>query len=111
MSFSPVREIKSLQNGPVKCLFDDVGKFDVFRRDRPATGINYGGQRFLLSNGNLPRNITAARMGESLMRRKVILPVLLLLAVSATSSFAFEEDPDDRGSYEEQQACTPDVFR
>jgi len=45
------------------------------------------------------------------MPSKVILPVLLLLAVSATSSFAFEEDPDDRGSYEEQQACTPDVFR
>lgn len=45
------------------------------------------------------------------MPSKVVLPLVLLLAFSTTSSFAFEEDQDDRGSYEEQQACTPDVFR
>lgn len=43
------------------------------------------------------------------MKVRTILPVVLLLGVIATPSLAKEEF--DRGSADDQQACTPDVFR
>jgi hypothetical protein len=42
------------------------------------------------------------------MRVKLILPILVLLGATSTQSLAQQYD---RGSLDEQQACTPDVFR
>jgi hypothetical protein len=45
------------------------------------------------------------------MRTKLVFPVMLLLAASSVPSLAYMDEPEDRGNAEEQQACTPDVFR
>jgi hypothetical protein len=41
-----------------------------------------------------------------------MLPVVLILAAGTMPGLAYDEETGGRrGSYEDQQACTPDVFR